>query len=119
MICRCSSPIPPITVSLVSPSKRVVNDGSSSDSLDSDWASFSVCLEPAALTLTEMTERGTAIDSKTSGWFGSQSVSPVTVSFMPTSATMSPARTSLISSRSRAWMRNTRPTRSDLPVRGL
>ena len=49
-------------------------------------------------------------------FFGSHSVSPVVMSFRPTAAAMSPARTSLISSRLLACICSMRPMRSLLAL---
>ncbi|CPK90018.1 Uncharacterised protein [Bordetella pertussis] len=49
----------------------------------------------------------------------SHSVSPVVTSFRPTTAAMSPASTSLISSRLFACICSRRPIRSFLPLMGL
>ena len=62
-----------------------------------------------------ITGLGTSIDSNKSGFFSSQRVSPVVVSFNPTTPTISPAQSSLTSSRLLACIRRMRPNRSFLP----
>ena len=54
---------------------------------------------------TEMTGAGNCIDSSTTGLAGSDSVSPVVVSFRPITATMWPAPIDAISSRLFACIR--------------
>ena len=63
-------------------------------------------------TATEITGSGNSIRSRMTGLSSSQSVSPVVVWRRPTAAAMSPARTSLISSRLLACIWRRRPTRS-------
>ena len=63
----------------------------------------------------EITGSGNSIDSRTIGWFSSHSVSPVVESRRPTAAAMSPAYTSLMSSRLLACILSKRPMRSFLP----
>ncbi len=63
-------------------------------------------------TATEITGSGNSIFSSVMMLSGSHSVSPVVTSFRPTAAAMSPARTSLISSRSAACICSRRPMRS-------
>jgi hypothetical protein len=67
----------------------------------------------------EMTGSGNCIRSSTIGRVSSQSVSPVVVSRSPTAAAMSPANTSLISSRLFACILRSRPMRSFLPFTEL
>ncbi len=55
---------------------------------------------------------GNSIRSSTIGCFSSQRVSPVVTVFRPTTAAMSPARHSVISSRLSARICTSRPTRS-------
>ncbi len=62
---------------------------------------------------SEMTGSGKLIDSSTTGFFSSQIVSPVVTVLRPTAAAMSPAYTSLISSRLFACIFSRRPRRSD------
>ena len=57
--------------------------------------------------------------SSTIGCFSSESVSPVRVSFRPMAATMSPAKTTSMSSRWLACIWRMRPTRSFLPCVAL
>ncbi len=59
-----------------------------------------------------MTGSGNFIDSRTTMWSRSQIVSPVVTLFRPTAAAMSPAQTSLISSRLFACIFRSRPMRS-------
>ncbi len=61
---------------------------------------------------SEMTGCGKSIASSTTGFFSSQTVSPVETDFSPTAAAMSPAYTSLISSRLFACILRRRPMRS-------
>ena len=65
-------------------------------------------------TAISMTGSGNSIFSRITALAGSQSVSPVRVSLRPASATMSPAKASLMSSRLLACIRSMRPTRSFL-----
>ena len=58
---------------------------------------------------TEMTGSGKVMDSSTTGLSASQSVSPVVVCFRPMTAQMSPALTSLMSSRELACICMSRP----------
>ena len=62
-----------------------------------------------------MTGSGNVIVSRTTGFCGSQSVSPVVVSLRPANAMMSPAKASSISSRLFECIIIMRPTRSRLP----
>ena len=62
-----------------------------------------------------MTGLGNSIDSSTTGWCGSQMVSPVPTFLSPTAAAMSPAETWLISSRLLACILRRRPMRSRCP----
>ena len=65
---------------------------------------------------TWMTGAGNVIDSSWIGCLGAASVSPVVVFLSPTAATMSPVKTSSMSSRWLACIRRIRPSRSFLPV---
>ncbi len=69
-------------------------------------------------TATEITGSGNSIFSSVMMLSGSHSVSPVVTSLRPTAAAMSPARTSLISSRSLACICSRRPMRSFLLLAG-
>ena len=82
----------------VSSSLLTVNVGSSSASLDKALANFSSSAFDFGSIATEITGSGNSIDSKITGFASSQSVSPVPVFFKPTTAAISPALTSLISS---------------------
>ncbi len=62
-----------------------------------------------------MTGAGNWIDSRTTGSSESQMVSPVVTCLSPTAAAMSPAQTSLISSRLFACILRRRPMRSRWP----
>ncbi|MCY1229436.1 hypothetical protein D9M72_418000 [compost metagenome] len=70
-------------------------------------------------TACEITGSGNTMRSSTIGAAGSHSVSPVVASFRPTAAAMSPASTSLISSRWLACICRIRPRRSFLLLTGL
>ena len=70
-------------------------------------------------TATWITGSGNIIFSSMITCCGSHSVSPVVASFRPTAAAMSPARTSLISSRWLACICRMRPMRSLRPLIGL
>jgi hypothetical protein len=59
-----------------------------------------------------MTGSGKSMASRMTGCFSSQSVSPVDTDFRPTAAAMSPASTSLMSSRLFACILSRRPMRS-------
>jgi hypothetical protein len=86
MISRCSSPIPEMSVCPVSSSVSTRNVGSSSASRVSPVESLSWSAFDFGSTATEMTGVGKVMDSRTTGFCGSQSVSPVVVSFSPTKA---------------------------------
>ena len=83
----------------VSLSIFIRKDGSSPASCTSAF----IILSPSAFVFgsiaTEMTGSGKRIDSSCIRCFASQSVSPVWALFSPTTATMSPVKISLISSR--------------------
>ena len=70
-------------------------------------------------TACEITGSGKIMRSRMMTWSGWQSVSPVVASRRPTAAAMSPARTSLISSRWLACICRMRPRRSFLCLIGL
>ena len=70
-------------------------------------------------TAIEMTGSGKIMRSRVMMWSCEHSVSPVVTSFRPTAAAMSPARTSLISSRSLECICRMRPTRSFFDLTGL
>ena len=99
MISRCSSPMPLITVWPISGSTPTRNDGSSAASLPSAADSFSWSALVFGSTATSITGSGNSMRSSTTWRSTSDSVSPVVVFLSPTSATMSPARASLTSSR--------------------
>ena len=67
-------------------------------------SSFFLSAEDSGSTAIEITVSGNAIVSSRIGFSGSHNVSPVTVSFMPMTPTMSPATASSILSRRSAWM---------------
>ena len=113
MISRCSSPIPEISVWPVSRSRLTRKDGSSLASLVQRLPSFSWSALVLGSIAMWMTGSGNSIDSSTIGCARSQSVSPVVVSRRPT-AQMSPAKTSVISSRLLACILTSRPIRSRL-----
>src|SRR6056297_3091333 len=109
---RCSSPIPEMIVCPVSSSVLTRKDGSSCASLPSAMPIFSWSGFDLGSTATDITGSGNSIRSSTIGLSVSQSVSPVVTSFRPTAAAISPASTSLISSRLLACIWTIRPTRS-------
>ena len=88
------------------------NDGSSLARRCSAMPIFSWSALVFGSTATEITGSGNSIFSSTITSSGSDSVSPVVTSLRPTAAAMSPARTSLISSRSLACICSRRPMRS-------
>src|SRR5699024_9045492 len=113
---RCNSPIPAINVWPVSVFVSVVNVGSSSANLPSatpilSWSAFVL-----GSIATEITGSGNSIDSRITGCFSSQSVSPVAVSFNPTAAAITPQWTPAIASREFAYICRIRPTRSRLSL---
>ena len=91
-------------------------DGSSAASRARPAAIFSWSFLVLGSTAISITGCGKVIVSSTTGFCGSQSVSPVVVSFRPASAMMSPANASSISSRLIACIIIMRPTRSRLPL---
>ena len=119
MISRCSSPIPEILVWPVSLSVSTLKVGSSCMSLARPLPSFSWSLFVFGSTASAMTGAGNWIDSRTTGCSGSQIVSPVVTLRRPTAAAMSPAQTSLISSRLLACIFRRRPMRSFWPRVGV
>ena len=88
------------------------NDGSSAASRCRPWLIFSWSFLVFGSMAISITGSGKVIVSSTTGFCGSQSVSPVVVSFRPASAMMSPANASSISSRLIACIIIMRPTRS-------
>ena len=91
--------MPEMTVWPVSSSRRTWNVGSSSASFWMAVPSFSWSLLVFGSIATEMTGAGKVIDSRITGFCGSQRVSPVVVCFRPSTATISPAPTPWRSSR--------------------
>ena len=112
MISRCSSPMPEMIVWPVSGSVCTRKVGSSCMSLPSAWPSFSWSALVLGSMDTAITGSGKLMDSRATGAFGSQMVSPVVTFFSPTAAAMSPAQTSEISSRLLACILRMRPKRS-------
>ena len=98
-----------------SSSVRTRNDGSSCASRPSATPIFSWSALVFGSTATWITGSGNSIRSRMITFAGLQSVSPVVTSFRPTAAAMSPARTSLISSRWLACICRMRPMRSLRP----
>ena len=88
------------------------NDGSSAARRDRATPIFSWSAFDRGSTATSITGSGNSIRSRITGLAASHSVSPVVVFFRPTSATMSPANASLISSRLFACISRMRPIRS-------
>ena len=70
-------------------------------------------------TATEITGSGNSIRSRMIGASIAHNVSPVVTSFNPIAAAISPARTSLISSRLLACICTIRPKRSRFDVQSL
>ena len=91
-------------------------DGSSAASLASATPSFSWSAFDFGSIAISMTGSGNSIRSRMTGFCMSQSVSPVRVSLRPASATMSPAKASLMSSRLFACISSMRPMRSFLSL---
>ena len=106
--------MPLITVWPLSWSMETRNDGSSWARRDSANPIFSWSPLVLGSTATSMTGSGNSMRSSTTGLAGSHKVSPVVTSLRPASATMSPARASLTSSRELACMSSMRPMRSRL-----
>ncbi len=109
---KCNSPIPEIIVSPVSGSPDTRNVGSSSAKRCNAIPIFSWSAFVFGSTRAEITGSGKSIFSRINGFSGSQSVSPVEVSFKPTKPPISPAKISSISSRWLACKRIMRPMRS-------
>ena len=91
--------MPAMMVWPVSSSVLTLKVGSSSESRWIAMPSFSWSPLVFGSMATSMTGAGNVIDSSTTGFVGSHSVSPVVVSFRPMTATMWPAPTDAISSR--------------------
>ena len=106
--------MPAISVWPVSESVCTRKVGSSWRSLASPWLSFSWSALVFGSIARRMTGSGNSIDSSKTGDFGSQIVSPVIALLRPTMAAMSPAQTSLISSRLFACILRSRPILSDV-----
>ena len=104
--------MPEISVWPVSLSVWTRKVGSSCISLPSAMPSFSWSALVFGSIETAITGSGKFIASSTTGRLGSQMVSPVVTFFRPTAAAMSPAHTSLISSRLLACILSSRPMRS-------
>ena len=83
--------MPAMTSWPVSSSVWTRNVGSSAISFERPTPSFSWSVLVFGSMATEMTGSGKSIDSRTTGFFSSQSVSPVATCFRPTAAAMSPA----------------------------
>ena len=104
--------MPAMIVWPVSVSVRIWKVGSSSARRCSAVASFSwstLVFGSIARWMTGWAKTGA---SRMMGWAGSQSVSPVKVCFMPTTATMSPVKAASLSSRWLACIWRMRPMRS-------
>src|SRR6266700_1627600 len=115
MISRCSSPMPEMMVCPDSSSVRTRNEGSSCARRCSARPIFSWSPLVLGSTATWITGSGNSIFSRKITSSGSHSVSPVVTSLRPTAAAISPARTSLISSRWLACICSRRPMRSLRP----
>ena len=83
--------MPAITTCPVCSSVLTRNVGSSDISLASPTPSFSWSLLVLGSIASEITGSGKSIDSSTTGFFSSHSVSPVVTCLRPTAAAMSPA----------------------------
>ncbi len=116
MMSKWSSPIPAIIVWPDSSSEETLNDGSSLASLPRAIPIFSWSTLVLGSTATAITGSGNSILSRTILSFMSQRVSPVVTSLRPIAAAMSPALTSLISSRSLECIWTIRPMRSFLSL---
>jgi hypothetical protein len=114
MTSRCSSPIPAMRVWPESGSVFTWNVGSSSASLARASDIFSSSAFVFGSTAIWMTGSGNLIASRMIGLSGSHSVSPVKVCFSPMAAAISPAPTSVTSSRLSAWSMTMREMRSFL-----
>ena len=90
--------------------------GSSAISFCMPTPSFSWSALVFGSMASEMTGSGKIIFSRMIGFFSSHSVSPVVTDLRPTAAAMSPALTSLISSRLFACIFSRRPMRSVRPL---
>ena len=101
--------MPAMIVWPVSSSVKTLNVGSSSASRWIATPSFSWSPLVFGSMATEMTGAGKVIDSSTIGASAPDSVSPVVVCLSPITAQMSPARTSLMSSREFACICMRRP----------
>mmetsp|Transcript_19542 Transcript_19542/g.29298 ORF Transcript_19542/g.29298 Transcript_19542/m.29298 type:complete len:299 (+) Transcript_19542:465-1361(+) len=119
MISKCSSPIPSMTVWLVSSSLLKRKDGSSPASFAKASIILSESTWVSGSQATLITGSGNSIRSREIGASKEQRVSPVVVSLRPRRATMSPALASLISSRVFECIRTIRPRRSFCFVLGL
>ena len=104
--------MPAMMVWPVSLSVRTRKDGSSIASFCSEAPSLSWSALVFGSMAMSMTGSGNSIRSRMTGRPSSHSVSPVVTPLRPTSAAMSPARTSSISSRLSACICTSRPTRS-------
>src|SRR5258707_1383976 len=109
---RWSSPMPLRMVWPDSWSVETRNDGSSAASFAKATPSFSWSAFDFGSIAISITGSGNSIFSRMTGLFASHSVSPVRASFRPASATMSPAKASLMSSRLLACICSMRPMRS-------
>ncbi|KAG1427233.1 hypothetical protein G6F57_023267 [Rhizopus arrhizus] len=90
-ISRCSSPMPEMMVCPDSSSVRTRKDGSSCASRFNAMPIFSWSALVLGSTAWEMTGSGKTMRSRMMTCAGSDSVSPVVTSLMPTAAAMSPA----------------------------
>ena len=111
--------MPEMIVWPVSSSVRTRKVGSSSDRRPSAVDIFSSSTFDLGSMATSTTGSGNVIASRMIGWSSEQSVSPVVTRLKPMPAAMSPASTSVISSRLLACICTRRPMRSLLPVVAL
>ena len=108
--------MPRMIVWPVSLSVCTLKVGSSCMSLPSAMPIFSWSALVLGSIATAITGSGKFIASRMTGLSSSQIVSPVWTFFRPTAAAMSPAQTSLISSRLLACILRSRPMRSRLSL---
>ena len=112
MISRCNSPIPEMMIWPVSSSVLTRNEGIFMSEFAGRRPSFPDRLWSLALRPPKSPDQEHPFAPARFGLFRSHKVSPVVMSFRPIAAAMSPARTSLISSRLFACICTRRPIRS-------
>ena len=115
-ISKWSSPMPEMIRCPVSLSIPTVNVGSSSINFWSVSSSASASLARSGSIAIEMTGGGKSMEASRIGCAGAVNVSPVFVCFIPTSATMSPAKAVSHTASLFACIWRMRFTRSRFPV---